>query len=226
MVPRKKRVVKDKETREREIQLAARKVFFKKGFLASTIEEIAREANVARGTIYLYYENKDDLYLSLIVYMTSEIGDGLSLIEGELDRGNLAGGRDIVMRILDVYFGIYSRDPDGFAIYAILQSGFFSNMDLGNLKKLNETARRNSAITRRIVSKGKAQGLFKPEVSEPVMADAFWSTFLGHIIVTDTKKRVTGKDFIRPTVTATFGHLAQAIALDSPGRVGNGKTSE
>ena len=44
---------------------AAVKVFAKKGFYNAKVSEIAREANVADGTIYLYFKNKDDILISL-----------------------------------------------------------------------------------------------------------------------------------------------------------------
>lgn len=45
---------------------ASSKIFASKGFHASTIAEVAREAGVADGTIYLYFRNKDDLLLRLV----------------------------------------------------------------------------------------------------------------------------------------------------------------
>jgi TetR/AcrR family fatty acid metabolism transcriptional regulator len=44
---------------------AATKVFAKKGFYPAKISEIAKEAQVADGTIYIYFENKDDILISL-----------------------------------------------------------------------------------------------------------------------------------------------------------------
>ena len=44
---------------------AATKIFAKKGFFQAKVSDIAREARVADGTIYLYFENKDDILISL-----------------------------------------------------------------------------------------------------------------------------------------------------------------
>lgn len=44
---------------------AATKIFAKKGFFHAKVSDIAKEANVADGTIYLYFENKDDILISL-----------------------------------------------------------------------------------------------------------------------------------------------------------------
>ncbi len=44
---------------------AATRVFARRGFYQAKVSEIAREAGVADGTIYLYFENKDDILISL-----------------------------------------------------------------------------------------------------------------------------------------------------------------
>jgi TetR/AcrR family fatty acid metabolism transcriptional regulator len=58
----KKKKNKDKYFRIIE---AATKIFAQKGFYQAKVSEIAREAGVADGTIYLYFENKDDILISL-----------------------------------------------------------------------------------------------------------------------------------------------------------------
>jgi len=56
--------VKSEDKRQRIIK-AALKVFAKKGFYNSRVSEIAKEAEVADGTIYLYFKNKDDILISV-----------------------------------------------------------------------------------------------------------------------------------------------------------------
>jgi AcrR family transcriptional regulator len=50
------------EFRRAEILDAARRVFAGRGFAAATMDDIAREAGIAKGTIYLYYRSKGDVY--------------------------------------------------------------------------------------------------------------------------------------------------------------------
>ena len=47
---------------------AARKVFAKKGFHEATVDEIAEIAGVAKGTVYLYYESKRDVYFAALKF--------------------------------------------------------------------------------------------------------------------------------------------------------------
>lgn len=52
--------------RRRRIQRAARTVFAEKGYAKTSIEQIAREASLSVGAIYLYFRSKEDLYVSLL----------------------------------------------------------------------------------------------------------------------------------------------------------------
>ncbi|KIX15581.1 TetR/AcrR family transcriptional regulator [Dethiosulfatarculus sandiegensis] len=56
---------KKNSDKHRRIIQAALKVFARNGFYNSKVSEIARAAKVADGTIYLYFQNKDDILISL-----------------------------------------------------------------------------------------------------------------------------------------------------------------
>jgi AcrR family transcriptional regulator len=56
---------RERERRRQQIMVAAKRVFSQKGFNKSTMEDIAREAELSPGTLYLYFKNKDELYASL-----------------------------------------------------------------------------------------------------------------------------------------------------------------
>jgi len=54
------------EFRCAEILNAARKVFAARGFSDATVDEIAAEAGIAKGTVYLYFSSKKDIYLAAL----------------------------------------------------------------------------------------------------------------------------------------------------------------
>jgi AcrR family transcriptional regulator len=54
------------EFRRTELLTAARAIFSKKGFHEATIDDVAEAADVAKGTVYLYYKSKRDLYLEAL----------------------------------------------------------------------------------------------------------------------------------------------------------------
>ena len=68
---------REKDLRRQQIQEAAKELFLLKGFNSSTMEDIAKKAELSPATIYLYFKNKDELYVSLnlssIQYFTNNI---------------------------------------------------------------------------------------------------------------------------------------------------------
>jgi TetR/AcrR family fatty acid metabolism transcriptional regulator len=65
---------------------AATKVFAKRGFFHAKVSDIAKEAHVADGTIYLYFENKDDILISLFEeQMQVVLGNMMEEISKEKD---------------------------------------------------------------------------------------------------------------------------------------------
>ena len=69
-VIRTKEKINDKYDRILE---AAVKVFAEQGFFQSTVSQIAREAGVADGTIYLYFKNKEDILVQFFSYKTRQV---------------------------------------------------------------------------------------------------------------------------------------------------------
>ena len=57
-------VTKNKHT---AILDAARAVFSRDGYAASSVEEVAAEAGIAKGTVYLYFSSKEELYLAALL---------------------------------------------------------------------------------------------------------------------------------------------------------------
>ena len=56
---------KESKTRDKIINSALR-IFAQKGFFRTTVEDIADATGVAKGTVYLYFRNKEDLYIASI----------------------------------------------------------------------------------------------------------------------------------------------------------------
>lgn len=56
---------REKQQRREEIVQAAEKVFFSKGFELATMDDIAAEAELSKGTLYLYFKSKEDLHLDV-----------------------------------------------------------------------------------------------------------------------------------------------------------------
>ncbi len=70
-----------------QILNAAIKVFAEQGYHKATISQVAREAGVADGTIYLYFKNKNDILFNFFNYKTRQVFSGF---REQVNKGNSA----------------------------------------------------------------------------------------------------------------------------------------
>ncbi len=61
------------EIRRREILAAAIKVFGKKGFADTSVDDVAAAAGIAKGTLYLYFRSKEDIYATAVQQAIREL---------------------------------------------------------------------------------------------------------------------------------------------------------
>ena len=95
---------KQKAERERAILKAAGRLFARRGFAETTIEDIAERAGLAVGTVYNYFESKSEILGAILSRDTSEaIGAGEGILEKPPARPEKAVGA-----LLDIYTGIFS----------------------------------------------------------------------------------------------------------------------
>lgn len=93
--------------RRQSIIQAAIEVFGKNNFPNSTISEIAQKANVAEGTIYQYFKNKEDLFFSIPVEKSKEFSRELELhLEG------IHGASNKISKFIWYYLYFFNKNPE------------------------------------------------------------------------------------------------------------------
>ena len=101
---------REKQQRRLDIVNTARQLFFSKGFRDTTIDDIARASELARGTIYLYFENKEEIYATVLE-------EGLEMLAQLLDHAqdpqadpltNLLAAHDAFMEFHDRHAEYYN----------------------------------------------------------------------------------------------------------------------
>src|SRR5213083_2247822 len=89
-----------KDARPDEILAAALEVFSDRGFAATKLEDIARRAGVTKGTIYLYFENKQALFKALVRQTIVPV-----IAQGEVTAQSFTGSaRDLFERLVREYW--------------------------------------------------------------------------------------------------------------------------
>src|SRR5215470_18286117 len=88
------------DKRER-ILVSAMRVFASKGFFGAKVSDIAEDAGVADGTIYLYFKSKDDILISLFEEQMEKVQ---SVLTGALDGATSAEAK--LRRFVDAYMDL------------------------------------------------------------------------------------------------------------------------
>ena len=82
--------VVDKDERRREILAAATRVFARKGYHAARVSDVAREAGVAQGTVYLYFGSREEILIAAFGAfaegMMAGVGEAIGAEELAIDR--------------------------------------------------------------------------------------------------------------------------------------------
>ncbi len=134
---------------------AAVKVFARQGFHHSTVSQIAKEAGVADGTIYLYFKNKDDILVQFFKYKAKE---AFSLFREEVDHADNAIDklRSLVRRHLEEF----QSDRDMAVVY---QAAIHQNIDLVG-DQMKEMWKMYLDMVSEIVEKGQEEGSIRKDL--------------------------------------------------------------
>jgi AcrR family transcriptional regulator len=93
-------------TRRRQIFLAVTRVLARKSFHQASVKEIAAEAGIAAGSIYVYLQSKDEILLLIAESMVAELADDLPQIReeaGDDPRRELLGAMRAALDVIDRY---------------------------------------------------------------------------------------------------------------------------
>ena len=114
-----------KSARPEEILQAALEVFTDRGFAATKLEDVARRAGVTKGTIYLYYENKEALFKALVRETIVPV-----IAKGEALAHSFTGtARDLFEQLVREYFRLVGDTPlSGIPRLMIAEAGNFPEL--------------------------------------------------------------------------------------------------
>src|SRR5438034_730106 len=80
-VERKRQTAEAKATRRQQILQAARDVFAKHGYHAAKVEDIVNAAGIARGTFYLYFEDKRAIFEEIVDRLLVRFGMAIQRVD-------------------------------------------------------------------------------------------------------------------------------------------------
>lgn len=157
------------DKRERILDAAVR-VFAKSGFHDTRVADVAKAAGVADGTIYLYFESKDELLRSLF---EDRVGRLLSFVREGLDKHESAKAK--LSAIIELQLGVYEGEPELAEVMTVILRQ--------STKLLKEHARPGfmaylDAVAT-VVAAGQKSGEFRSDVSPHFVARSLFGAIDG-----------------------------------------------
>jgi AcrR family transcriptional regulator len=140
-------------TRRNEIIRIAARLFSERSYYDVTMDEVAAKVGVAKGTLYLYFESKEKLYLAILENGFKALE---SLIEREVAKGDPAP--EILKKVLRLIFGFYRQNMD---ILRIL-SRDETHLIREHYNFTEHWRHRGIKLYEKILAKGVKEGSFHP----------------------------------------------------------------
>ena len=133
--------VNDENARYKRVIRTAEELFKKVGFRAVTMELVAREANVAKATLYSYFKNKDELYMAVCARMAR-------ILRGSVEAALMKADASLDERLADAVvarhrpvFTLVRGSPYAEELYSYTHSmagEIFANLDVEMLEMLKK----------------------------------------------------------------------------------------
>lgn len=166
----------------------ALRAFAKKGFYNTRVSEIASEAGVADGTIYLYFKNKDDLLISLfedrMEWIIARLDAELQAVEGDV----LETLRTFVR--LHFQLAVENRNLAEFITVELRQSAKFVK-EYKNPKFADYLR-----FLQSLIEDGQRQGIFRSDLEPRLIARALFGA-LDEVLLQLTLVRTISQDVIK-----------------------------
>lgn len=204
---------REKAYRETSILEAAKKVFLAKGLIAATIDDIAVEAELGKGTLYRHYRSKEDIMLAISEQATSE----LHVLFTKAAAGD-ASGLEKILRMTRAYYSFVIENPAYFGFIAF----FESPLPTTNAGVVYETTNAIYQLFQNVMQQGMRDGSMRTDLKAELMANTLWASTYGmmQFIVSKGVHLAEQRQIDLNELFATFLALMEN-SLHNPAGIGN-----
>ncbi|MBD3232579.1 MAG: TetR family transcriptional regulator [candidate division Zixibacteria bacterium] len=177
---------REKIRRQNDILDAAEEVFFERGLKEATMEEVAEKAELSKGTLYLYFKNKEALYLGINLRALAVLR---RKFEESIRQYENAGSK--LLAIGRAYIDYAAEFPNYFRTMNFVETMRFEPPeDIADdplMRECQDTGMGVLQLIANIVERGKNEGYFRPELDPMKTAMILWAAGNGVIQLNQNK---------------------------------------
>lgn len=173
------RKLREKEIKRKDIIDAAERVFFSKGFENSSMDEVAKEAEFSKRTVYIYFNSKDQIYFEIMIRGYHVL---IEMIENSFKEKPIENAIDELQNIFFAFFEFSQKYPEYFK--AIMEYETKDSGDQNNVKDESkvECYRLGELIfgyLSKALQKGVSEGTIQTEFGTEQAALILWACTIG-----------------------------------------------
>jgi AcrR family transcriptional regulator len=158
----------EREQKRENIMKAALKIFSQKGFSPAALDEVAQEAGIAKGTLYLYFKDKEDLFCSTILNV---IDDLANFLREHIDEK--MGPIQVLESIAYHQLQFFSQNRD---VYGIFQTLINDNLLCSHKRLFSLLLEKKQELIdyeTSIVERGKRKGVIRSDLKTEDIVNSF-----------------------------------------------------
>lgn len=213
---------REKEMRRNAIIDAAEQVFFSKGIENATMDEVAELAELSKGTLYLYFKNKNELLHAIV-------GRGLQILHSRFIKAveKEEKGIDKIKALGSAYFEFFKEEPDYYAIMLHhdtydLDPHILENNP--NFALCNELGNKLFAIMQEAARVGIEDGSIRRDIDPVKLSVVLWGHSAGILNLMRSKQLFIEKIFgLNPEDIMDYSHNLIQAYLVQPATGDSGK---
>ncbi len=173
---------REKEQRRKLILSAAEKVFFSRKGESATMDDVAEKAELSKGTLYVYFRNKEDILYALAEKGVELLSKILLLSFEETDTGI-----EQLSKIADAFIGFSEKQPHYFSLLLKFENKLVKYKHDIHEKLLIEPA---LEVLYDVLKKGQTDGSVRYDIEIHDLVAIIWSQMLGVLQTLTTKKKI------------------------------------
>jgi AcrR family transcriptional regulator len=156
-VSKAERKEREREMRRNDIVDAAEKLFFSRGYENVTMDDIAKEMEMARATLYLSFRNKEDIYAAIAIRASKIV----SRMFGEMSQKGMTGIEKI-RSVGSIYYEFYTRHTGYYMAY--YHTGMFDPAGSPDLEELRTIRIKSFRMVVETVKEGIKDGTIRDDI--------------------------------------------------------------
>ena len=179
-----KRKEREKEQRRLSIIDAAEAVFFSKGYVETTMEDVANQAELSKGTLYLYFKSKDELHFAIMER-------GMDLLMNIMEK-RMEGEKNGLETLCELGLALVefsNRHPDYFNALIFFQASDIEQQKLNEAKvKLFMEDRNSLTLLNETIIRGMEDGSIRKDIPLAELSTSLWAQMMGILVMYSSKK--------------------------------------